>query len=121
MIKDRAPLAYLTAYLQMTIAIILLLGYFVIIGIIIAGRAQIPDNLLELTKTLAIILTNAIGLMIAFLYLRQRTDGTPDPATTTTVSTTQQTTAPTVPPPAGQPPLAPPPVPVIPPVPGVLK
>jgi hypothetical protein len=89
---NRAPLAYLTAYLQSAVALLFLVGYFVMMAMLFTGRAKIPDNLLELAKTLAIALTNSMGLLFAFLYLRSRTDGAPDPATTTTQLT--QTTVP---------------------------
>jgi hypothetical protein len=94
---NRAPLSYWTAYLQSAVALIFLLGYFAMMGILFLGWAQIPDNLLELAKTLAIALTNAMGLLFAFLYLRSRQDGPPDPSTTTTTQTTQTVTKPTTP------------------------
>lgn len=90
---NRAPLAYLTAYLQSAIALLFLVGYFVMMAMLFMGWAKIPDNLLELAKTLAIALTNSMGLLFAFLYLRSRTDGAPDPATTSTQLT--QITTPT--------------------------
>jgi hypothetical protein len=93
----RAPLSYWTAYLQSTVAILFMLGYFSMMAILFLGYATIPDNLLELAKTLAIALTNAMGLLFAFLYLRSRQDGPPDPSTTTTTQTTQSVTKPTTP------------------------
>jgi len=92
---SRAPLSYWTAYLQSTVAILFMVGYFAMMAILFLGYATIPDNLLELAKTLAIALTNAMGLLFAFLYLRSRQDGPPDPATTTTTQTTQSVTKPT--------------------------
>lgn len=83
--------------MQFTCAIILLLGYFGLLYLMFLGRPSIPENMVELAKTLAIGLTGAIGLLFAFLYLRSRVDGPPDPATTTTTSTTQTTTLPTPP------------------------
>jgi hypothetical protein len=74
-----------------------LVGYFGMMTILFMGWANIPDNLLELAKTLAIALTNAMGLLFAFLYLRSRQDGPPDPSTTTTTQTTQSVTKPTTP------------------------
>jgi hypothetical protein len=44
---------------------------------------------------LAIGLTGAIGLLFAFLYLRSRVDGPPDPAHTTITQTTESVTTPT--------------------------
>jgi hypothetical protein len=83
--------------MQFACGIILLVGYFGLLVLLFLGRPTIPDNMVELAKTLAIGLTGAIGLLFAFLYLRSRVDGPPDPATTTTTSTTQSTTLPTPP------------------------
>jgi hypothetical protein len=94
---SRAPLSYLTAYLQFTVAVIFLLGYFALLYCIFVGKPAIPENLLELAKTLAIGLTNALGLLFAFLYLRSRVDGPPDPATTTIKQTTETETLPSIP------------------------
>lgn len=94
---NRAPLSYWTAYLQAGVAILFMVGYFAMMAILFLGYATIPDNLLELAKTLAIALTNAMGLLFAFLYLRSRQDGPPDPSTTTTTQTTQSVTKPTTP------------------------
>lgn len=94
---SRAPLSYWTAYLQSSVAILFMIGYFAMMAILFLGYATIPDNLLELAKTLAIALTNAMGLLFAFLYLRSRQDGPPDPSTTTTTQTTQSVTKPSTP------------------------
>jgi hypothetical protein len=110
----RAPLTYWTVYLQTAVALIFMLGYFAMMAILFLGFATIPDNLLELAKTLAIALTNAMGLLFAFLYLRSRQEVPVDPSTTTVTQTTQSVTTPTLPtgathaplPPAG-PPAAP--------------
>jgi hypothetical protein len=93
MSNPRAPLPYLTAYLQTAVAVLFILGYFGFLGILFLGGAKIADNLLELGKTLAVGLSGALGLLFAFLYLRSREAGTPDPTTTTT--STQTTTTPT--------------------------
>jgi len=90
---NRAPLPYLTAYLQSAVAIIFLFGYFGFLAILFLGNVKIQAELLELGKTLAVGLSGALGLLFAFLYLRSREQGTPDPNTTTT--STQTTTTPT--------------------------
>lgn len=94
---NRPPLSYLTAYLQFTIAVLFLLGYFGFLAILFLGRANVPDNLLELGKTLAVGLSGALGLLFAFLYLRSRVDSAPDPATTTITSSTEMVTTPSKP------------------------
>lgn len=94
---NRAPLTYWTAYLQSAVAILFMVGYFAMMAILFLGFATIPDNLLELAKTLAIALTNAMGLLFAFLYLRSRQEGPPDPSTTTTTTTQQTVTTPSLP------------------------
>lgn len=91
---SRPPLSYVTAYLQSLVAIIFILGYFGLVYCVFFSKAVIPDNLLELAKNLVISLTNAMGLLFAFLYLRSRVDGPPDPATTTTTTSTQTRTTP---------------------------
>lgn len=92
--KSRAPLSYITAYLQFTIAVIFIIGYFGFLALLFIGKPSIPDNLVELGKTLAIGLSGALGLLFAFLYLRSRPDVQPDPATTTIKQTTQTETTP---------------------------
>jgi hypothetical protein len=94
--KSRAPLSYITAYLQFTIAVIFIIGYFGFLCLLFIGKPSIPDNLIELGKTLAIGLSGALGLLFAFLYLRARVDGVPDPATTTIKQTTETETLPSV-------------------------
>jgi hypothetical protein len=94
---NRPPLAYLTAYMQFACGIILLVGYFGLLALLFLGRPAIPDNMVELAKTLAIGLTGAIGLLFAFLYLRSRVDGPPDPAHTTTTQTIESVTTPALP------------------------
>jgi hypothetical protein len=93
--KSRPPLSYITAYLQFAVAIVFLIGYFALLGVLFLAHASIPAELLELAKTLAVGLSGALGLLFAFLFLRSRTDGPPDPATTTTQLT--QTTTPSEP------------------------
>jgi hypothetical protein len=93
--NNRAPLPYLTAYLQFTIAIMFMLGYFGFLAILFLGHVTIQSDLLELGKTLAVGLSGALGLLFAFLYLRSREQGTPDPGTTT--STVSSTSAPSAP------------------------
>jgi hypothetical protein len=93
--KPRAPLSYITAYLQFTVAVIFMLGYFGFLALLFFGKAVIADNLIELGKTLAIGLSGALGLLFAFLFLRSRVDGPPDPATTTTTQKTETVTTPT--------------------------
>jgi hypothetical protein len=92
---NRPPLSYLTAYLQFTIAVLFLVGYFGFLAMLFLVESKISPDLLELGKTLAVGLSGALGLLFAFLYLRSRTDGPPDPATTTTQLT--QTTTPSNP------------------------
>lgn len=92
---NRPPLSYLTAYLQFAVAILFLLGYFGFLYMLFLVESKISTDLLELGKTLAVGLSGALGLLFAFLYLRSRTDGPPDPATTTTQLT--QTTTPSAP------------------------
>ena len=111
--RSRAPLPYLVAYLQTTIAVLFILGYFGFLAVLFLGGAKIADNLLELGKTLAVGLSGALGLLFAFLYLRSREAGAPDPTTTTTQIS--QTTTPSpdpgvphAPTPPVLPPLAPP-------------
>jgi hypothetical protein len=98
-LRQRAPLSYITAYLQFTVAVIFMLGYFAFLAMLFLGQAKIADNLTELGKTLAVGLSGALGLLFAFLYLRSRVDSTPDPATTTIKQTTETETLPSVPPP----------------------
>jgi hypothetical protein len=91
---SRPPLSYITAYLQCAVSIIFLIGYFGLLAVLFLGNASIPADLLELAKTLSIGLSGALGLLFAFLFLRQRVDGPPDLANTTMTQTTQTTTAP---------------------------
>lgn len=107
MTRPRAPLSYITAYLQFTVAVIFMLGYFAFLAMLFLGQAKIADNLTELGKTLAVGLSGALGLLFAFLYLRSRVDGPPDPATTTTRQTTETETLPTVKTPAEEPKVKP--------------
>ena len=90
--NGRVPLPYLTAYLQMIIAVMFLLGYFGFLAILFLGNVKIQADLMELGKTLAVGLSGALGLLFAFLYLRSREAGQADPGTTTT--STQSTTIP---------------------------
>jgi len=108
---SRAPLSYITAYLQFTVAIIFLIGYFGLLAVLFLGNATIPTELLELAKTLAVGLSGALGLLFAFLYLRSRTDGPPDPATTTTQLTQVTTPSPSPETPHANPPTLVPPIP----------
>jgi hypothetical protein len=97
-ISNRAPLQYLTAYLQTTIAIMFMIGYFGFLAILFLGHVTIQPDLLELGKTLAVGLSGALGLLFAFLYLRSREQGSADPGTTTsTVSSTSTPTQPAPP------------------------
>jgi hypothetical protein len=91
---SRPPLSYITAYLQSLIALIFLIGYFGLVYCVFISKTVIPENLLELAKMMVISLTNALGLLFAFLYLRSRVDGPPDPATTTTTTSTSTRTTP---------------------------
>jgi hypothetical protein len=93
--NGRTPLGYITAYLQFTIAILFMLGYFGFLAILFLGHVTIQSDLLELGKTLAVGLSGALGLLFAFLYLRSREAGQADPGTTTT--STQSTTIPGAP------------------------
>jgi len=99
MTKPRAPLSYITAYLQFTVAVIFMIGYFGFLSLLFFGKAVISENLIELGKTLAIGLSGALGLLFAFLYLRSRVDTQPDPATTSITQTTETVTAPSSTPP----------------------
>lgn len=92
---NRPPLPYITAYLQFAVAILFMLGYFFLLWTLFTGSPVIPENLLELAKTIAIGMTNALGLLFAFLYLRSRVDGPPDPEQTTTKQVTESVTTPT--------------------------
>jgi hypothetical protein len=94
---SRPPLSYITAYLQFSVAILFLIGYFGLLAILFLGTSRLAPELMELGKTLAVGLSGALGLLFAFLFLRSRVDGPPDPATTTTVQTTQSTTTPAIP------------------------
>jgi hypothetical protein len=94
--RQRAPLSYITAYLQFTIAVIFMIGYFGFLYVLFTGRAVIAADLIELGKTLAIGLSGALGLLFAFLYLRSRVDSQPDPATTTIKQTTETETLPSI-------------------------
>jgi hypothetical protein len=98
MTKQRAPLSYITAYLQFTVAVIFMFGYFGFLALLFFGKAVIADNLIELGKTLAIGLSGALGLLFAFLYLRSRVDSEPDPATTSVTQTTPSAQLPATPP-----------------------
>lgn len=94
---SRPPLSYLTAYLQFVVAVLFIVGYFGFLALLFLGQAKVADNLLELGKTLAVGLSGALGLLFAFLYLRSRIDGPPDPATTTMTQTTETVTTPSGP------------------------
>jgi predicted membrane-bound dolichyl-phosphate-mannose-protein mannosyltransferase len=74
---SRPPLSYLTAYLQFTIAVLFLLGYFGFLAMLFLVESKISEELTELGKTLAVGLSGALGLLFAFLYLRSRAE--PDP------------------------------------------
>jgi hypothetical protein len=99
--NGRVPLPYLTAFLQIIIAVIFMFGYFGFLAILFLGHVTIQSDLLELGKTLAVGLSGALGLLFAFLYLRSREAGQADPGTTT--SSVQSTTIPV----PGVPPNAP--------------
>jgi hypothetical protein len=94
---NRTPLPHLTAYLQFTIAVLFLLGYFGFLAMLFLVESKISTDLLELGKTLAVGLSGALGLLFAFLYLRSRVDGPPDPAHTTTTTTQETVTLPSKP------------------------
>jgi hypothetical protein len=91
---NRPPLSYITAYLQCAVAIIFLIGYFGFLVMLFSGKANIDPEMAELGKTLAVGLSGALGLLFAFLYLRSRIDGPPDPARTTIDQTTVTKTVP---------------------------
>jgi len=93
--NGRVPLPYVTAYLQFTIAVMFLMGYFSFLAVLFLGNVKIQADLLELGKTLAVGLSGALGLLFAFLYLRSREAGQADPGTT--ISSTQSTTIPGAP------------------------
>jgi hypothetical protein len=92
---QRAPLSYITAYLQFTVAVLFMVGYFGFIALLFFGKAKISQDLIELGKTLAVGLSGALGLLFAFLFLRSRIDSPPDPATTRTRQTIETETLPT--------------------------
>lgn len=62
----------LTAAMQFTLTVIFLVGYFVIVGVVLLGRATLPVEQIRIAELLLVALTTILPQVISYWFARQR-------------------------------------------------
>ena len=81
----------LIALAQVWLSALFLIGYFVVLILFMLGYAKIPVDFKEAFAGLLSLMTAGGLTVLYFWFQRQRTNGVPDPSTTTTRTETMTT------------------------------